>query len=460
MKAVRLGSTTSEFWDTDVSAPHSECAETSQQDRRRSHRVLLERPFISIGPPEGAPTAKVRARDLSLGGVFVEAQSPIEPGTRFCLELNLGPVVCYVAIVEAIDNRIFPGFQGFGARFIKITHASRRAIANYLAKSLAGRELHDSEISFSEKPTLAPAQSSVLDPEEFQGLDSVDSVLQPELVSDDELPAVVQKRSKRVRAAPCDTSGAVNAAKRERTWNVPVQNQNNVSQLLVMAGCLGAATLLVLSVYLTSHENSRNKEEKSGERTTVTASTHKVLMGIEQHDEVWALGQAGKKDRSKKVQIVEPLPPLVDIDALAQTSKRGQRPAKPVKKQSNKRKVQEVEPLEVKSRIVERPKKPKPYRPKKRLGWLTKGQELELRVAVPDYARLRRSYVLHNPERLVVDIEGLDDIPQMPKVKGYVSKIRVGKHPGYVRIVFDLNKKVSEGTARVTNGVLYTAIIP
>ncbi|MEL6185137.1 MAG: PilZ domain-containing protein, partial [Myxococcota bacterium] len=96
-------------------------------ERRASARVPLDRP-VRIGPPGGYPHASVTARDLSPGGLFIDAERDVRVGARFSVAIPLrSGHDAYIPEAEVVDNRSGTE-RGFGVRFVKLSAEARRAL--------------------------------------------------------------------------------------------------------------------------------------------------------------------------------------------------------------------------------------------------------------------------------------------------------------------------------------------
>jgi len=75
------------------------------------------------------------ARDISLGGLFIETDQPMPVGSRITLRFNLeenDPI-----IVTSAEVTYQVGRMGVGVQFIDLTSEDQRRIGNYVDKSLA-----------------------------------------------------------------------------------------------------------------------------------------------------------------------------------------------------------------------------------------------------------------------------------------------------------------------------------
>src|SRR5687767_11984561 len=87
-------------------------------ERRAGARIPLGG-VVRMGPPSGEPYASVSARNLSRGGIFIDADRPVKIGARFSTEIELpnGDTI-YIAEAEVAYNREHDSGSGFGVRFV------------------------------------------------------------------------------------------------------------------------------------------------------------------------------------------------------------------------------------------------------------------------------------------------------------------------------------------------------
>jgi CheY-like chemotaxis protein len=107
----------------------------------RPQRELRRRPGAraSLVDPGAAPGAGGEifwyVRDLSASGAFLETESPIPPGTRLELALELGSERLAVsALVIRVQEPAWGRTPGVGIRFVELDPATRERIGAYVAE--------------------------------------------------------------------------------------------------------------------------------------------------------------------------------------------------------------------------------------------------------------------------------------------------------------------------------------
>jgi len=79
---------------------------------------------------------------------------------------------------------------------------------------------------------------------------------------------------------------------------------------------------------------------------------------------------------------------------------------------------------------------------------------------LPTAARVKTSYALRSPPRFVVDLIGVDRAPEPRSDDPLVRRVRFGRHPGFSRIVLDLNQVLKSGEAKLRGGRLSLRLVP
>jgi len=88
-------------------------------DRREAHRPRF---FAEVDIEKGAERMTLRTQDISLEGMLLETDSPLEPGTEFRAQVKLGSGPALAA--ECVVKRQVPGV-GMGVEFLEMTTGDR-----------------------------------------------------------------------------------------------------------------------------------------------------------------------------------------------------------------------------------------------------------------------------------------------------------------------------------------------
>lgn len=127
-------------------------------DRRRHPRVTIS---VDVDFESGSNFYTGRARDMSEGGVFIESPLFAPVGSRIDLSLRLAghrhevPVEVMWILCDDVGNAI-----GFGARFLELRRAVRRAILEFMsARAPMPFELLEADESPEPAPASAPRSS-------------------------------------------------------------------------------------------------------------------------------------------------------------------------------------------------------------------------------------------------------------------------------------------------------------
>lgn len=399
-------------------------------ERRGSVRVPLDRP-IRIGPPGGLPYATVSARDLSAGGLFIDAERSVRVGARFSVEVNLedGDRV-YVSEAEVTDNRTLDRGTGFGARFVSLSDEARRLL--------------ESEVASLAQVTLREGMGS--DAGLFDTLDvpTLDGSEGPGFGSSIPLPSDIE-RSRRAMASvlPDDEAQAnvptllVRVRTRWSTMKAHLRSLPILSTTLygVAAVALGAAAVFVLR--LGAGTSSAPTEEG---RRVVTSEMHEQVTG--------AAGPLGVEERvalaPEDVEVVNPLPEAQEASAPPPAEPTHDR-APPARRGDERR----GDPLAVRSKKDERTAALGIGGPEPSASARSARSAGIIRIPVGPEASLRKQFVLHSPERFVVDLRG-SKLAEAPQVVGSsVRRVRLGRHDGFTRLVFDTRGPIDEARAEV-----------
>jgi hypothetical protein len=100
---------------------------------QRLPRVPFDRP-IQVG--EGAHVSRLRACNLSLGGMFVEANRPPKLGTRLSIALDTARPALHLGEAEVVwrvsdstpGTRHAPSRYGFGLRFVSLVPTAQSLV--------------------------------------------------------------------------------------------------------------------------------------------------------------------------------------------------------------------------------------------------------------------------------------------------------------------------------------------
>lgn len=466
------------------------------EDRRQGARVPLSRP-VRVGPAHGAPEALVSARDLSVGGMFVDADREVRVGARFSVELELPETgLVYIPEAEVAYNRATDHGAGFGVRFVDLDAGTLAAIAAEVERqtaSLIGAAHSHPLIPDSDLPTLAPPPSAVrgvqahIPTDEIRArrdqLPTEPSVAapRPEAVTTEPTEAPEPIAEAPVSALPVSALPVAEAASeppappslppepdiasdifsvselptpevarsevlsmapqgmKDRLRRLPETLAAAAPGILLIAG-LFAVSVVALLAWI---DGVSPPEAVAAPATPqVDGRTHDVLMGKAQPLEVKAKADAPEADADGAKTPKKPLPPLVVLDAPKPAPKKAKTPAKPA----------EAKPAKAKPAKAKRAEAP-PARPSPAAQALL-GEADAFRIPVDAGASVRKSYTLRAPERFVVDIVGQTSPLTLPAAAGPVARVRSGRHPGFVRIVFDVDGAVKSARATLAGSTL------
>jgi hypothetical protein len=378
---------------------------------RRSHTRIPVAARVRVGRPGGAPKRELSLSDLSVGGMFIDADRPARIGARFSAEIELAdgqPV--YVPEAEVTYNRERPHGCGFGARFIHLPEGVRER----LAAQVAGQRGDEATLSVpplaNDKPTAVGADVEAVDIE-IRAAQASETTL--------EIPRVA-------RRAP------------QRSWLSEAREQVRAAvrrfpSLWVVLMGLGAAFLLVALVLVAWAELSRAPVVVVGEKESgMSSETHGVLVG--------------DKDPTTLDPPVDPLP-LERLDG----PKAARNPKTGLDKAPADRRTSKTTPRRARSRASSRNRvagaAPAAKTPAAR------GFRVH-RFPVGSGTRVLRTLPMTGPHRFVVDVKGLERFEPDGTLPPPVKRVRFGRHEGYGRIVFDLSAPAKNASARIEGGVL------
>ena len=371
-------------------------------ERRRSIRIPLFTP-VRIGPPGGPPDALVSARDLSAGGMFVDADREVRVGATFSVEIPLedGPVV--IPNAEVAYNRTGSAGSGFGVRFVALD-ADTRAALERAVDGTGPTRVPAPEPSWSVLPTLVPAPDEPLPPEPgFDGASSLSGWSFEEVDDDFEelsrpplLSAGARERIERLRS-------------RARWLWARLQPVPKAFWALAIAGVGG---LIVAVPMLTAGGPDVPAPVRSAEPRPVAPATHRVLMG---HAPVAALDADSPAPAKSPKKKVRSLPPLVPIPT-------------PIPEAA--------------------PKKPAPSAAPNRFA-----------LAIDPGATVLRTHVLTKPDRFVLDVAGQETALDLPAARGRVRRVRTGRHPSFHRVVFDVDAPLEAGRVETHGGTAEVELV-
>ncbi len=386
--------------DSDFDALGAVPGSSSAYERRHSPRVPLTKP-IRVGAPGGLPRSPVSAANLSIGGLFIDADRPVRVGARFSAQIPLtegGSV--YVEEAEVIYNRQGGEIPGFGARFVHINPASEAAIRSEV-------EAHAWLVREEDGPlSLVPITLDEDDGDEastYPPLSRPASTFDSDPPRGDPAPSWVDRLRRWVRSSTdVPRIGRLAVAS---WWK---RRGRRMSRILGVA--TAAAILLATVVFLWTNAQPEaladggrgaDLQRLSEVRVEVPSDTHRALMAAETPVTEVVPPPPRRAPRVKK----RPLPQLVEVDD---------------------------EP---------------PVDPR------TEGDAFEFSVAPG--ARVKRTMIYRRPERVVIDL--LDqprrvDVPR--RGQGGIERFRVGRHPDFLRLVLDSRYRLKKARARVVGRTL------
>lgn len=371
-------------------------------DRRTSARIPLSG-AVRMGPPSGEPYANVSARDISVGGLFIDADRAVKVGARFSTEIALGNgTKLYVPEAEVAYNRDRPHGSGFGVRFIDPPMELVGAIE---------REIEKTHAAIARVPSLPPV--SVIEVLQEQAVENA-----TEIVVRDTLPPLPREpglgdetfdiESQMPERIPAwwedwmNVGHDLKARVLERSRRVPL-----LWTTLAITG--GVLVVSAIGLALWSGTRAEAVEPVKLQDRGVTAATHHVLMGEQPLPDMVAPPKEIVA-AAPVVEVKKPLPPLVTVERL------------------------------------EKKTTPKPTK------------DLKTKIALAPNAKVLKTHVLKAPDRFVIDVVGQDKAPVMPSVSGAIKSIRFGKHPEFSRIVIETSGAIDNGRASKKGPELSVAI--
>lgn len=406
-------------------------------ERRAEPRV----PFgcaVQIGPPGGTPRAWVRARDLNSEGVFIEASRPVSEGVRFSVSVELpSGQRLYVDAAEVAYNVDTEARRGFGARFVELSPAVRAVLRAWAARGPAADAPRDTEIE------ATPHLSVVDDETEADRL----AVSERDLARAN-APLVLPA----AESAP-DSGGEPGAASASNwptrpghklseawadAWEGEVEMKTQWEQDpwwerfkdwlsfdWVWLGMFAVGVVMVVLVVRLQFwsEPTAELEAVDSDPIALNADTHQALVSPVLPESSAAPVAAGNKNPGAA--------PKVEAPPSADT----------------------VPP---KAPAAEPP--PARLSPAARaaLNTPTAGPA-RFQIAVGDGAHLVRSFALKAPARFVVDVRSTVALPAVAAISP-VRAVRVGRHEGYSRLVFDVDAATTEGHAELRGDQLLVRI--
>lgn len=494
-KAVFLGHTMSYVASE---APHdtslSPVLFAEGEDRREGARVPLSRP-VRVGPAGGEPEALVSARDLSVGGIFVDADRPVREGAKFCISLDLpGADGVYIAEAEVAYNRQAASGSGFGVRFIALSSEARAAIQAEVDRQTQDlMPLTPLDVE-SDLPTLAPSPAAApslsqyaietdqVRKREAAAASTVDTeleaatsmpVTETQVEASASLPPEPDFDSHLLSPSELPTPEAVSDTPRRARVEVMQEKLQSLRETLSRTGpgiLLLAGVAMVVTVALLSWMDgvSPNEAVAAPASPTVTGRTHQVLMGEAEPQAVTPSADPAATDHEVK----KPLPPLVVLPKKAAPAAK----VAPAKAPAAVAAADAVKPEAPKKAASNKPEAPKKATPKPAQAPAPKKPAADDTAAAPSLspaarallgesaarvslaldagAKVKKSYALHSPERYVIDIVGQSEPLALPAAAGAVKKIRSGRHPDYIRVVLDLDRAVDDAQlTRTARGV-------
>lgn len=439
---------------------------------------------VWLGPPDGIPQAAVSARDVSEGGLFIDADRPVRVGARFSISLPFEDCSIYVPEAEVAYNADNPSGGGFGVRFLRLDRSARSALSKLIQRRQQSfHTAEDGRDTFINEASLVP---SVL-PHDSDDL-SLPEYPEPQLSDDSlDLEAMIQ--------LPKDEMSPV-IHWRERLKTLPWKHLGGFM--------LGASLLLVIATLAQAIYSELSVEEvelvSAEQPEGVDPATHQRLMG-EAQAAVWPAPKAAREEESEAALEAEleaggALPELKSLEeALLEAEALRGRPAvvkprrvapepepatpnakepalralpvapeKPAKLAKAPAPTAARAPAPVKAQP--RAAKAKPAAAKAPAKAPAKASE---QAALSMAARnllgdakvgIKKSFVLKNPDRFVVDIAEENSKLRLPKVGGQILQVRLGFHKGYTRVVFDLKKPIKSGEARISGDALQVILKP
>ena len=255
------------------------------RDRRRSPRIPLAKP-VRVGPPGGLPQSPVSATDLSVGGLFIDADRPVRVGARFCVQVPLANgTSVYVEEAEVVYNRQTTHAPGFGVRFLRVNPSTEMALAQEVERMNPGAL---SSASPEDMATVVPAA--------FGGDLTATPSLWPEDVSD---------------IGPSDAAmrPAVVSA-----WSMQMGDWfwRHARRLGLLLGGVAAVTVLAATVVFLANTPIEPPPGEAGPFGAVAPDTHRALMQAE--TPAAEVVPPPPVELPTTAEKVNPLPGLVDVE--------------------------------------------------------------------------------------------------------------------------------------------------
>jgi hypothetical protein len=419
-------------------------------ERRASARVPLDRP-VRIGRAGGLPYASVSARDLSAGGLFIDAERSVRVGARFSVEVPLeGGDRVYVSEAEVVDNRRREDGGGFGVRFVSLS-ADARALLEaevaqraYVTLRSGPREDEPSGFDIGEAPTIGPELGSLELPSSEVG-DDVQGV-------DAAMGSVIPSGTGRP-----EVGGPTMRVRARTRWSKMKAWMRSIPALSGVLYALGAAALLVVAVAVVADEPAPESVElEASPRGAPPAIFDTVVEGTAPG------GLVRPEAREPEGEVVHRLPEREAPARRASASPGGalEGPEAAAGAGEEAARAPDAAPAARSGRAGEEAEKapaPRPAgRPRRapeenaaRAPAAQVGRAVLLDVPLAAAARIKTHYVLRKPERFVVDLVGVRAKPELPAPGGRVRRVRFGRHDGFVRIVVDAAARIASGEARM-----------
>ncbi len=415
-----------------------------EEERRESVRIPLDVP-VRLGKPNNAPYATVSARNLSTKGLFIDADRPVRVGARFSVEIPYGhgePV--YVDEAEVAYNRKSAHGAGFGVRFTELSEQAEERLNEIVERAV--------------EPTMVVRRSTVVDNEDVEEAPtlvsepielseiSLSSYPEPEIVDDNlELAEVLQSD---FQAPQKGVKGLVQDV-RYRFVN-KVQTGPGVWAMLMGIGGLALISAIAVSLWSSARADAGPPARASAIRG-VQASTHEVLMGEREAGSL--VPEPAQPEAPAEAK--RPLPPLVVLEEEPATKAQSKEIAAHLLGTKTERKAPKAAAKP--KRAVKKVAKKAAAKPAKRAATKRpKARPTErptAKAAAPGSiamqlmpgASVLKTHVLRKPDRFVIDLVGQTKLPSAPQATGHIQKVRVGMHPGKVRIVLDTDRAIEAG---------------
>jgi hypothetical protein len=386
------------------------------QERRTGRRIPLGG-VVRMGPPSGEPYATVSARDLSTGGLFIDADRPVKIGARFSAEIVLpSGGKLYVPEAEVAYNREHAHGSGFGVRFVDPPRDIVEAIERELSSMKGARARIPSlpPLSQLEVVETKPAEENAteilvrdtLPPRPRIEVD--ESELAEPAFGDDEAFEVESEMPREERREWLEALMRVGHEAKERV----LARSRRVPLLWTSLAVFGSAMVAsAVGLALWSGSRAEAVEPAAIEDRGVSATTHRVLVEEQKQPELIV---AAPKAEPRVAEAKKPLPPLVYVEELAKAKPETKTPPVQVKRETAQPKVE---------------------------------KNAKAKIAVAANAKVLKTHVLRAPDRFVIDLVGQDQAPAFPAFGGAIKNIRFGKHPEYSRLVIETNAPIEMGRA-------------